>query len=167
MSDPGGVQEVVFVVLGLAVSAAHGYALARVLYAMVAARSWERVPGAVEELRRRRLSGGVEAAGAGATGRHVRQIEVRYRYRYRGAAYRGRHVNPLDYARLFSAIVVYNDDAALYRNLEEAKAVGAAVPVWVDPRRPARSLLSRRVPPGRLVYLATVSVAALALTLAL
>jgi hypothetical protein len=144
----------IFLLLLAAVT--HGYALLRVAVLLLKSRSWVQVCAEVQEVSSKSLAGGVEAAGLGSTGKHVRQMTATYTYTYNGMEYVGNGMVVLDAAKIFSAAMVYNFDRILFDRLNKCKSQGNAIVAWVDPSRPERSILSRRIYVGRLLYLISI-----------
>ncbi|NRR32086.1 DUF3592 domain-containing protein [Oxalobacteraceae bacterium] len=88
----------------------------------------------------------VEHRNTGTSSRRSSRIEVRYRYTVAGQQYRGQDMTC---CWLFSGGTEIDPTYQMMQQLQPSQ--GGAVTVWVDPARPARSVLFRYVPRGAML----------------
>lgn len=110
----------------------------RMLHRAYAVRRWIKTDAHIEHVSVEDiLSGSLSAPPFG--GLPLKQITARYRYEFRGNHYAGTVVNirdanyPLD----------INFDRTLAERLHDAKRTQAVVEIWLNPRDPRQSIISR------------------------
>lgn len=135
------------VMLGIAVLMA-GYTL-RLLFILVSTSRWMCVPAQLVkvDIRHRKLRDR-SLRGEELIREIPLAIRVEYEYESAGQRIRGRALNLMDLV-----IWGFNIDR---RDIEELRGIGKQVDVWVDPKKPARSVMRRRVPLNGLVSLVLV-----------
>lgn len=118
------------------------FMVASPLYDWARMQTWKPVPAVVESA--------TLQSHTSSKGGTTRSVSVRYRYVVEGVAYTGQraaiHERP-------DNIGSFQEE--LGRRVQGLQRAGEAVPVWVNPRNPAESVVDRRLRPG-LIALALV-----------
>lgn len=119
------------------------FSLIPMLYDWSRMRDWERARAHVEFAH-------LETASTGRGG--VREVvRARYHYAVGGVAYTGRRVQ-IDRAHGKAGA----REQHILAQLQHAQQVGRSVPVWVNPRQPAESVVDRSFPAGSVAWTALI-----------